>query len=169
MIIVAAVILRVIGLVNSPDLLLILTGGGPGRSTQVLSLYAFQKAYNDFNFGYASALSVVMFVLLMGFAYALCPALQRDEGVTASRCSRTARRLHDPDLACCGLVDRRSSRSSRSLWTLLTSLKRRGDHHHARCSTSRTSHLRELRRDLDPLELPDPAHQQRRRHLHSRS
>jgi len=68
-IIAAAVILRVISLVNSPDLLLILTGGGPGRSTQVLSLYAFQIAYKDFNFGYAGALSVVMFVLLMLFAW----------------------------------------------------------------------------------------------------
>lgn len=69
-VIAAAVILRVIGLVNSPDLLLILTSGGPGRSTQVLSLYAFQTAYKDFNFGYAGALSVVMFVLLMFFAWA---------------------------------------------------------------------------------------------------
>jgi len=69
-IIAAAIILRVIGLVNSPDLLLILTQGGPGRSTQVLSLYAFQNAYSDFNFGYAGALSTVMFVLLMLFAWA---------------------------------------------------------------------------------------------------
>lgn len=69
-VIAAAVILRVIGLVNSPDLLLILTSGGPGRSTMVLSLYAFQAAYKDFNFGYAGALSVVMFILLMFFAWA---------------------------------------------------------------------------------------------------
>jgi multiple sugar transport system permease protein len=69
-IIAAAVILRVIGLVNSPDLLLILTQGGPGRSTEVLSLYAFQTAYKAFNFGYAGALSVVMFILLMIFAWA---------------------------------------------------------------------------------------------------
>lgn len=69
-IIAAAVILRVITLVNSPDLLLILTNGGPGRSTQVLSLYAFQTAYKDFNFGYAGALSVMMFLLLMVFAWA---------------------------------------------------------------------------------------------------
>lgn len=69
-VIAAAVILRVIGLVNSPDLLLILTSGGPGRSTQVLSLYAFQTAYKDFNFGYAGALSVIMFILLMMFAWA---------------------------------------------------------------------------------------------------
>lgn len=68
-VIVATVVLRVISLVNSPDILLILTGGGPGRSTQVLSLYAFLKANKEFNFGYASALSVVMFLLLMVFSY----------------------------------------------------------------------------------------------------
>lgn len=66
-IIIATVILRVIGLINSPDILLILTGGGPGESTQVLSLYAFQTAYLDFDFGYAGALSVVMFAILMIF------------------------------------------------------------------------------------------------------
>ena len=66
-IIVATIVLRVIGLVNSPDLLLILTNGGPGHSSQVLSLYAFQKAYIDFDFGYSGAISVVMFVLLMIF------------------------------------------------------------------------------------------------------
>ena len=69
MIIVASVVLRAISLMNSPDLLLILTGGGPGHSTQVLSLYAFQKAYREFNFGYAGALSVVILVLLMLSSY----------------------------------------------------------------------------------------------------
>ena len=68
MVIAAAVILRVISLVNYPDLLLILTGGGPGNATEVLSLYAFQTAYKAFDFGYAGALSVVMFLILMVFA-----------------------------------------------------------------------------------------------------
>jgi len=66
-IIIATVVLRVIGLVNSPDLLIILTNGGPGRATQMLSLYAFQTAYLKFDFGYAGAMSVVMLVLLMVF------------------------------------------------------------------------------------------------------
>ena len=69
MIIVAAVVLRVISLVNSPEILLILTGGGPGRSTMVLSLYAFLKAYREFDFGYASALATIMFALLMVFSF----------------------------------------------------------------------------------------------------
>ena len=66
-IIVATIVLRVIGLVNAPDLLIVLTGGGPGHSTQVLSLYAFQKAYAEFDFGYAAAISVFMLLLLMAF------------------------------------------------------------------------------------------------------
>ena len=70
MVIVAAVVLRVIGIVNSPDLLLILTGGGPGHATMVLSLYAFETAYRAFDFGYAGALSVVMLLVLMVFCYA---------------------------------------------------------------------------------------------------
>ncbi|CAN5654694.1 sugar ABC transporter permease [soil metagenome] len=66
-VIVASVILRVIGLVNSPDLLVVLTNGGPGYRTQVLSLYAFQTAYASFNFGYAAAISVVLLLVLIVF------------------------------------------------------------------------------------------------------
>lgn len=68
-IIVAAVVLRVISLVNSPEILLILTGGGPGRSTLTLSLHAFLKAHKEFNFGAAAAISVALLVLLMAFSY----------------------------------------------------------------------------------------------------
>lgn len=66
-VIVAAVILRVITLVNSPDLMIVLTNGGPGLSTFVISLLAFQTAYESFNFGAAAAVSVVMLVALMIF------------------------------------------------------------------------------------------------------
>jgi multiple sugar transport system permease protein len=67
-IIITTVVLRVIGLVNSPDLMIILTNGGPGQATQTLSLYAFQTAYLKFDFGYAGAMSVFILILLMVFA-----------------------------------------------------------------------------------------------------
>ena len=67
-IIVAVVVLRVIGMVNSPDLIVILTNGGPGHATELLSSYAFQTAYQSFDFGYAGALSVVMLIILMAFS-----------------------------------------------------------------------------------------------------
>lgn len=68
-IMVAAIVLRVISLVNSPDIILILTGGGPGRSTLVLSLHAFLKVNKEFNFGAGSAIAVLLFILLMAFSY----------------------------------------------------------------------------------------------------
>lgn len=64
-VIVVAAVLQVIRLANSPDLLNILTGGGPGRVSMTLSLYAFRTAYSRFDFGYAAAISVV---LLLGLS-----------------------------------------------------------------------------------------------------
>ena len=61
-------ILEAIRLAASPVMLLLLTNGGPGDSTQVLSLYAFQQAYQRFDFGYASAISVALLVMVVGFA-----------------------------------------------------------------------------------------------------
>lgn len=66
-VIVGALILRVIGLFNSPDILLVLTGGGPGHATETLALYGFQTAYLRFDFGYAAALSVLAMFCLMAF------------------------------------------------------------------------------------------------------
>ncbi len=66
-VIVAAMILRVITLVNSPDLMIVLTNGGPGLATFTLSLYAFQTAYENFNFGAASAIAVIILGMLMIF------------------------------------------------------------------------------------------------------
>lgn len=61
-------ILEGIRLAASPVMLLLLTNGGPGNSTQVLSLYAFQQAYQRFDFGYASAISVGLLAMIIGFA-----------------------------------------------------------------------------------------------------
>src|SRR5579859_2007355 len=77
-VIVASVILRVIGLVNAPDLMIILTHGGPGLATHVLSLLAFNDAYTGFDFGAAAAVATVMLALLMLFT----SAYVRVSGVT---------------------------------------------------------------------------------------
>lgn len=49
----------------------LLTGGGPGISTQILPIYAYREAFNGLHFGYASAISNVIFAILMivGFLY----------------------------------------------------------------------------------------------------
>lgn len=80
LIIMTAVILRVISLTNSPEMLLILTNGGPGDATQVLSLYAYKTAYETFDFGYAGALSVATLTLLMVFCVAYLRISKAAEG-----------------------------------------------------------------------------------------
>ncbi len=47
------------------DIIYAMTGGGPGRSTNVLVYYIYNQAFSEFNFGYASAMSVVLFVIVL--------------------------------------------------------------------------------------------------------
>jgi multiple sugar transport system permease protein len=48
------------------DLILVMTEGGPGQSTLVLSQYIYQKGFVESQFGYASAVSIVLFALCFG-------------------------------------------------------------------------------------------------------
>jgi len=59
------------------DLPYVLTGGGPGTATEPLSLYAFIALMQRLRFGYASALSVIIFALTIGFALVWLRALGR--------------------------------------------------------------------------------------------
>jgi raffinose/stachyose/melibiose transport system permease protein len=61
----ALLILGVIGALKTFDIVFLVTGGGPGRSTEFLSTYIYKKAIQEFNAGYASALSVVMLLVAL--------------------------------------------------------------------------------------------------------
>lgn len=56
-------LLRIIWVANSVDVIFNMTGGGPGYSTQTLSVYVYNKA-TALNLGYASAMSLVLTLLL---------------------------------------------------------------------------------------------------------
>jgi multiple sugar transport system permease protein len=49
------------------DLILVMTQGGPGTSTLVLSQFIYQEGFVDYKFGYASAASVALFLLSIIF------------------------------------------------------------------------------------------------------
>ena len=55
------------------DAVYVLTGGGPGNSTETLSIYAYKTLFQTLQFGYGSAQAVIMFalVMLMTAAYLL--------------------------------------------------------------------------------------------------
>ena len=58
-------LLRTIWIANYVEIIYIMTGGGPGESSQTLAVYTFKKAYISLDFGYASALSVILILFLL--------------------------------------------------------------------------------------------------------
>ena len=46
----------------------VMTGGGPGFSSETLNIYTYNQAFYYFNFGYASALLVVFFSIVTGIS-----------------------------------------------------------------------------------------------------
>ena len=54
------------------DIVSVMTGGGPYNTTMVMNLYIYQTAFVRAKAGYASALSVVLFLLVL-----LCTVVQK--------------------------------------------------------------------------------------------
>jgi multiple sugar transport system permease protein/sn-glycerol 3-phosphate transport system permease protein len=57
----------VIGSFQVFDMVFVLTQGGPGYATQVVNLQIYQSAFVAFNIGDASAMSVILFLVILLF------------------------------------------------------------------------------------------------------
>ncbi len=66
--IIIVVILRMVMALSAFDAILALTGGGPGTATQILNLYAYRTSFIELNFGYGSALAVVLLIISLGIS-----------------------------------------------------------------------------------------------------
>ena len=64
-------LLRAVWIANSADLIVVMTQGGPADSTQIVASYIFTQAFQRLDFGYASAIALVLLVLLLLYALAL--------------------------------------------------------------------------------------------------
>lgn len=60
------------------DLVYILTGGGPGGATEVLSTYIYKRIFTDWKFGQGAAASFLV-MLIIGILSLLCNRLMREE------------------------------------------------------------------------------------------
>ena len=56
-----ALIFRTLDAFRVFDLIYVMTGGGPGTSTEPIALYTFNSLLQNLRFGYGSALSVIVF------------------------------------------------------------------------------------------------------------
>lgn len=68
-VIATALLLRTIWVANSLDVILVMTGGGPGYATHTLPLYAFVRAYSGMEFGYGAALALILTALLIAVVW----------------------------------------------------------------------------------------------------
>jgi multiple sugar transport system permease protein len=66
-----------IATLNTFDLVLPLTGGGPGRATEVVSLYMYRSAFFSLESGRAAAVAVVMLVVNIALAIAALKLVRR--------------------------------------------------------------------------------------------
>jgi N-acetylglucosamine transport system permease protein len=79
-----AVIYIVINVMNVFALVYLMTKGGPDRATETMLTYLYQQAFENSQFGYATALAVANFVLAMILAGVVQLVLRKDpQGVQA--------------------------------------------------------------------------------------
>lgn len=57
-----------LSLLTSYEYILLLTGGGPLNQSNVLALYSFQTAFQNFDFGYGAAISLILVVVALVFS-----------------------------------------------------------------------------------------------------
>jgi ABC-type sugar transport system permease subunit len=65
-----AVLFRTLDALRAFDIMYVLTGGGPASTTETLTVYAYRALFQTLQLGFGSALSVVVFALVMVVAWA---------------------------------------------------------------------------------------------------
>lgn len=60
----SASILSMVGSLKYFDLIYVMTGGGPGTSTELMATYMYKESFKNFNMGYGSAIAGGMFILI---------------------------------------------------------------------------------------------------------
>ncbi|MCA9882749.1 MAG: sugar ABC transporter permease [Anaerolineae bacterium] len=76
------VVLSMIGSLKVFDIIFIMTQGGPGRATESLTTYIFNRAFEANKFGYGTAIAVIMFIIILVLSLVQLRYLTRRE-VTA--------------------------------------------------------------------------------------
>ena len=71
------ILLRTVWIANFADLIIVMTNGGPADRTQIVASYIFTQAFRRLDFGYASAIALVLLVLLLAYSMLIVLLRQR--------------------------------------------------------------------------------------------
>lgn len=75
----SAVVLSIVGSLKYFDLIYVMTGGGPGSSSELMATYMYSTAFESYQMGYASAIASGMFILISIIAIVTMRLLNRGE------------------------------------------------------------------------------------------
>ncbi|MEU6341588.1 sugar ABC transporter permease [Streptomyces sp. NPDC046977] len=78
-ILVMVVVLTVINAFQVFDIVAVTTKGGPANASNVLQMYIYDKAFRQFDFGYAATMSLALFVLLITVTFTQLRLARADE------------------------------------------------------------------------------------------
>ncbi len=71
------VLLRTVWIANFADLIIVMTNGGPADRTQIVASYIFTQAFKRLDFGYASAIALVLLALLLAYSMVIVVIRQK--------------------------------------------------------------------------------------------
>jgi multiple sugar transport system permease protein len=74
-----AILFRTLDALRAFDIMFVLTGGGPASTTETLTVHAYRAMFQMLQFGFGSAIGVIVFGLVMAVAWIYLRLLQRDE------------------------------------------------------------------------------------------
>ncbi len=72
-------VLMATGALRYFDLIYVMSNGGPNHASEVIASYMYYKSFRDMQYGYGSAISVILLVLCLGVSYILNKALKTED------------------------------------------------------------------------------------------
>ena len=75
----SAAIMSMVGSLKYFDLIYVMTGGGPGTSTELMATYMYRQSFRNFSMGYGSAVACGMFILVSSMALVTMKLINRKQ------------------------------------------------------------------------------------------
>ena len=76
------VLVRTLDALRAFDIMFVLTGGGPASATETLTVHAYRALFQMLEFGFGSAIGVIVFALVMSVAWIYLRLLRAGEAAT---------------------------------------------------------------------------------------
>lgn len=76
----SVLLLMIVWTLNAFTFVYNLTEGGPAHSTEVMAMYIYKKAFTDYDFGFASAASTILFLISMVISFVYIRLTNEKEG-----------------------------------------------------------------------------------------